>query len=125
MYSEQQIGRVIDRLIYVRKDEYDYICPEIRLLYEDYHKIHDKVKFKLKEELKLIALDEDNLVQNYIKEKFINYKNVEFDMGIIKTNFYYEKALELYIKLCEIAYNNMEKLVNENNILGEIKWFGI
>jgi hypothetical protein len=117
MYSEQQLERVIGRLIYVRKDEYDGICPEIRLLYEDYHKIHDKVKIKLKEELKLIALDEDNLVQSYIKERFVNYDGVEFDMNIVKTNFYYEKALDLYIKLCRIAYSNMEKLVKENNIL--------
>lgn len=117
MYSEQQIGRVIDKLRYAKKDEYDYIYPEIRLLYEDYHKIHNKVIFKLKEELKLIALDEDNLIKNYIKEKFINYENVKFDMIVVKSNFYEEKALELYVKLCRMAYNNMKRLVKENNIL--------
>ena len=118
MYTEQQIGRVIDRLRYAKKDEYDYICPEIRLLYEDYHKIHNKVIFKLKEELKLIALDEDNLIKNYIKERFINYENVKFDTKVVKSNFYEEKVLELYVKLCITAYNNIERLIEENNILG-------
>ena len=117
MYSEQQIDIVLSGILYVRMGEYNDICPEIDLLYTDYHKIYKRVVNKVKEELKLLSLDEDNQVENYIKDRFVNHKGVKFDMNVIKTNFYYEKALELYVKLCRVAYKNMEKLVKENDIL--------
>lgn len=52
-----------------------------------------------------------------IKERFINYENVKFDMIVVKSNFYEEKALDLYVELCRTAYNNIEKLIKENNML--------